>query len=45
MTVAVNEMLLQDYTGTVKELPAWPEGEPVHFRLHLPEGKVVERIV
>lgn len=43
MAVAVNEMLMQDHTGRIVELPAWPEKENVYFKLHAASGEVVQR--
>lgn len=42
MTTALNEMLLQDYTGTIHLLPAWPKDETVYFKLHSIDGKIIE---
>ena len=41
IAIALQEMLLQEHTGRVLTLPAWPDEEPVAFKLLLPE-RVVE---
>jgi hypothetical protein len=40
IAMTVNEMLVQDHTGQVVLRPAWPEDEPVSFKLHTPSGVV-----
>jgi alpha-L-fucosidase 2 len=43
IAIAVNEMLMQDHTGQLMTLPAWPLGEEVSFRLHSASHGIVER--
>lgn len=40
--VGVQEMLLQEWEGTLQVLPAWPDGLDVDFRLHARGGTVVD---
>lgn len=43
MATAVNEMLMQDYTGILNVLPAWPKDEEVYFKLHSASDGVIEK--